>query len=124
MIAGLPKLFDKIYFFFQSIRRSVVTKEELIQTLISQLDIVEKSKIILSKSKALSFFYVKLPLNKFVTTEEVEEQLRLLQELAPEWIYEKLAVSGDLLFWYDIHLPSLYHHFHTLYSNEQIHFRP
>ncbi|XP_047940279.1 CDT1-like protein a, chloroplastic [Salvia hispanica] len=72
MIAGLPKLFDKIYFFFQSIRRSVVTKEELIQTLISQLDIVEKK--------------------------EVEEQLRLLQELAPEWIYEKLAVSGDLLF--------------------------
>ncbi|KAL1553880.1 CDT1-like protein a, chloroplastic [Salvia divinorum] len=71
MIAGLPKLFDRIYFFFQSIRRSVVTKEELIQQLISQLDIVDKK--------------------------EVEEQLRLLQELAPEWIYEKLALSGDLL---------------------------
>ncbi|XP_057767332.1 CDT1-like protein a, chloroplastic [Salvia miltiorrhiza] len=71
MIAGLPKLFDRIYFFFQSIRRSVVTKEELIQKLISQLDIVDKK--------------------------EVEEQLRLLQELAPEWIYEKPALSGDLL---------------------------
>ncbi|XP_047947516.1 CDT1-like protein a, chloroplastic isoform X2 [Salvia hispanica] len=71
MIACLPKLFDKIYFFFQSIRRAVVTKEELIQKLISQLDIVDK--------------------------EEVEEQLRLLQELAPEWIYEKPALSGDLL---------------------------
>ncbi|KAH6787053.1 hypothetical protein C2S52_006605 [Perilla frutescens var. hirtella] len=28
---------------------------------------------------------------------KVEEQLRLLQELAPEWIYEKSAFSGDLL---------------------------
>ncbi|KAL0304832.1 UNVERIFIED_CONTAM: CDT1-like protein a, chloroplastic [Sesamum angustifolium] len=28
---------------------------------------------------------------------EVEEQLRLLQELAPEWIHEKLASSGDIL---------------------------
>ncbi|KAL1563582.1 CDT1-like protein a, chloroplastic [Salvia divinorum] len=71
MIAGLPKLFDRIYFFFQSIRRTVVTKEELIQKLISQLDIVDKK--------------------------EVEEQLRFLQELAPEWIYEKPALSGDLL---------------------------
>ncbi|KAG6410557.1 hypothetical protein SASPL_128618 [Salvia splendens] len=72
MIAGLPKLFDRIYFFFQSIRRSVVTKEELIQKLITQLDDVDRK--------------------------EAEEQLRLLQELAPEWIYEKLALSGDLLF--------------------------
>ena len=46
MIACLPKLFDKIYFFFQSIRRAVVTKEELIQKLISQLDIVDKGKLI------------------------------------------------------------------------------
>ncbi|XP_042062740.1 CDT1-like protein a, chloroplastic [Salvia splendens] len=71
MIAGLPKLFERIYFFFQSIRRAVVTKEELIQILITQLDIVDKK--------------------------EVEEQLRLLQELAPEWIYEKPALSGGLL---------------------------
>ncbi|KAH6828627.1 hypothetical protein C2S53_006625 [Perilla frutescens var. hirtella] len=71
MIACLPKLFDKVYFYFQSIRRSVITKEELMQILISQLDVVDKR--------------------------EVEEQLRLLQELAPEWIYEKSAMSGDLL---------------------------
>lgn len=71
MIACLPKLFDRVYFFFQSIRRSVITKEELIQKLISQLDVVDKK--------------------------EVEEQLRLLQELAPEWIHEKSSLSGDLL---------------------------
>ncbi|KAG8389223.1 hypothetical protein BUALT_Bualt02G0206500 [Buddleja alternifolia] len=72
MIASLPKLFDMIYFIFQSIRRSVVTKEELIQKIITgHLDVVDRR--------------------------EVEEQLRLLQELAPEWIYEKLALSGDLL---------------------------
>ncbi|KAJ6938755.1 hypothetical protein NC651_005250 [Populus alba x Populus x berolinensis] len=29
---------------------------------------------------------------------EVEEQLNLLLELVPEWISEKLASSGDLLF--------------------------
>lgn len=32
-----------------------------------------------------------------VDRREVEEQLRLLQELAPEWICEKSASSGDLL---------------------------
>ena len=30
---------------------------------------------------------------------EVEEQLKLLQELAPEWISEKVASAGDLLVW-------------------------
>ncbi|KAL7134350.1 hypothetical protein ABFS83_11G021000 [Erythranthe nasuta] len=71
MIAGLPKVFDMIYFLFQSIRRSVLTKEELMQKLTCHLDIVDKR--------------------------DVEEQLRLLRELAPEWIYEKLALSGDIL---------------------------
>ncbi|KAK4418381.1 CDT1-like protein a, chloroplastic [Sesamum alatum] len=72
MIASLPKLFDMIYFLFQSIRRSIVTKEELVQKIITgHLDVVDRS--------------------------EVEEQLRLLQELAPEWIHEKLASSGDVL---------------------------
>ncbi|KAL0459417.1 UNVERIFIED_CONTAM: CDT1-like protein a, chloroplastic [Sesamum latifolium] len=72
MIASLPKLFDMIYFLFQSIRRSIITKEELIQKIITgHLDIVDRR--------------------------EVEEQLRLLQELAPEWIHEKLASSGDIL---------------------------
>ncbi|KAH7838506.1 hypothetical protein Vadar_027434 [Vaccinium darrowii] len=72
MIASLPKLFDMIRFLFQSIKRSVVTKEELMHRIVANnLDIVDRR--------------------------EVEDQLKLLQELAPEWIYEKLASSGDLL---------------------------
>ncbi|XP_058197100.1 CDT1-like protein a, chloroplastic [Rhododendron vialii] len=72
MIASLPKLFDMIRFLFQSIKRSVVTKEEFMHQIVANhLDIVDRR--------------------------EVEEQLKLLQELAPEWIYEKLASSGDLL---------------------------
>uniref|UniRef100_A0A5B6YPF4 CDT1 Geminin-binding domain-containing protein n=1 Tax=Davidia involucrata TaxID=16924 RepID=A0A5B6YPF4_DAVIN len=72
MIASLPKIFDMIRFLFQSIKRSVITKEELMHRIIaSHLEIVDRR--------------------------EVEEQLRLLQELAPEWIYEKLASTGDLL---------------------------
>ncbi|KAK4380718.1 hypothetical protein RND71_002580 [Anisodus tanguticus] len=72
MIACLPRLFDMIYFLFQSIKRSVMTKEELMHRVISShLQITDKS--------------------------EVEQQLILLQELAPEWIYEKPASSGTLL---------------------------
>ncbi|KAK6164490.1 hypothetical protein DH2020_001354 [Rehmannia glutinosa] len=72
VIASLPKRFDMIYYIFQSIRRSVVTKEELVQKIINgDLEVTDKR--------------------------EVEEQLRLLQELAPEWIYEKSISSGDLL---------------------------
>ncbi|CAI9300716.1 unnamed protein product [Lactuca saligna] len=71
MIAGLPKLFDSLLFIFQ--KRSVITKEELMHTIIScRLEIVDRR--------------------------EVEEQLRLLQELAPEWIHQKIASSGDLLY--------------------------
>ncbi|CAL5357374.1 unnamed protein product [Camellia sinensis] len=72
MIASLPKLFDTILFLFQSIKRSVMTKEELMHRIVcSHLDIVDRR--------------------------EVEEQLKLLQELIPEWMYEKLASSGDIL---------------------------
>ncbi|XP_011028782.1 PREDICTED: CDT1-like protein a, chloroplastic [Populus euphratica] len=73
MIACLPKLFNKIHFLFQSIKQSVLTKEELIHKIIaSHFDIADRR--------------------------EVEEQLNLLLELVPEWISEKLASSGDLLF--------------------------
>ncbi|KAJ9176427.1 hypothetical protein P3X46_011738 [Hevea brasiliensis] len=73
MIACLPKLFNMIHFLFQSIKRSVITKEELIHKIIaSHSDIVDRR--------------------------EVEEQLKLLLELVPEWISEKLASGGDLLF--------------------------
>ncbi|CAL5432731.1 unnamed protein product [Camellia sinensis] len=72
MIASLPKLFDMILFLFQSIKRSVMTKEELMHRIVcSHLDIVDRR--------------------------EVEEQLKLLQELIPEWMYEKLASSGDIV---------------------------
>ncbi|XP_019224125.1 PREDICTED: CDT1-like protein a, chloroplastic isoform X2 [Nicotiana attenuata] len=72
MIACLPRLFDMIYFLFQSIKRSVMTKEELMHRLISrQTELADKR--------------------------EIEEQLILLQKLAPEWIYEKPTSSGILL---------------------------
>ncbi|XP_065876057.1 CDT1-like protein a, chloroplastic [Euphorbia lathyris] len=73
MIACLPKLFNMIHFLIQSIRRSVITKQELMHKIISShYDVVD--------------------------SREVEEQLNLLLELAPEWISQKLTSSGDLLF--------------------------
>ncbi|XP_062080522.1 CDT1-like protein b [Humulus lupulus] len=73
MIASLPKLFNMIHFLFQSINRSVITKEELIYKIISShFDVVDKR--------------------------EVDEQLSLLVELVPDWISEKLGSGGDLLF--------------------------
>ena len=45
MIASLPKLFNMIHFLFQSIKRSVITKEELMHKIIaSHCDIVDRSK--------------------------------------------------------------------------------
>lgn len=45
MIASLPKLFNMIHFLFQSIKRSVITKEELIHKIISShLQITDRSK--------------------------------------------------------------------------------
>ncbi|XP_028071883.1 CDT1-like protein a, chloroplastic isoform X1 [Camellia sinensis] len=72
MIGSLPKLFDLICYLFQSIKSSVITKEELMHKIVaSHLDIVDRR--------------------------EVEEQLELLQELVPGWIYERSVSSGDLL---------------------------
>ncbi|RDY01187.1 CDT1-like protein a, chloroplastic, partial [Mucuna pruriens] len=69
-IASLPKLFDRIRLLLR--QRSCITKAELISKIISSCcDIVDRN--------------------------EVDEQLNLLLELAPEWIYEKLVSSGDLL---------------------------
>lgn len=46
MIVGLPKLFNMIHFLFQSINRSVVTKEELMHKILaSHCDIVDRSKL-------------------------------------------------------------------------------
>ncbi|KAI7735123.1 hypothetical protein M8C21_031639 [Ambrosia artemisiifolia] len=73
MVARLPKLFDTLLFYFQSTKRTVIKKPELVNMIVSnQLDIVDPR--------------------------EVDEQLRLLLELAPEWVYEKIASTGDLLF--------------------------
>ncbi|XP_043690914.1 CDT1-like protein a, chloroplastic isoform X1 [Telopea speciosissima] len=72
MIACLPKLFDMILLIFQSINRSVMTKEELMHKIIaSHFDIIDRR--------------------------EAEEQLKLLEELIPDWISRKVACSGDYL---------------------------
>ncbi|KNA14551.1 hypothetical protein SOVF_106550 [Spinacia oleracea] len=72
LIASVPKLFDMILLLFKSINRSVITKEELIYKLLSgHLEIVDRA--------------------------EIEEQLNLLQQLAPEYISEQLSISGDTL---------------------------
>ncbi|CAH8264354.1 unnamed protein product [Arabidopsis lyrata] len=72
MIACLPKLFDVIHYIIQSIRRWVITKEELVHKIIAgHSDITDRK--------------------------EVEEQLILMQELVPEWMSEKRSSSEDLL---------------------------
>ncbi|KAJ0230161.1 CDT1-like protein a [Hirschfeldia incana] len=72
MIACLPKLFNVIHYLIQSIRRWVITKEELVHKIIAgHSDITDRK--------------------------EIEEQLILMQELVPEWISEKRSSSGDLL---------------------------
>ncbi|XP_010696152.2 CDT1-like protein a, chloroplastic [Beta vulgaris subsp. vulgaris] len=72
LMAEVPKLYDMIVLLFQSMRRSVVTKEELIYKLITvHLDIVDRI--------------------------EVEKQLELLEEVAPDYISEVHSLSGDTL---------------------------
>lgn len=72
LISGLPNIYDMILLMFQSRSRSVMTKQELIYKLIANN-------------------------SKIVDRGEVEEQLKLLQELVPEWISEKAGLSGDIL---------------------------
>ncbi|GLJ32856.1 hypothetical protein SUGI_0661850 [Cryptomeria japonica] len=72
-LACLPKLFNMIRDIFRSSKRSVLTQEELIHKIISNnCNVTDRS--------------------------EVEEQLLLLQELAPEWISGRTAMSGDFLY--------------------------
>jgi hypothetical protein len=57
MIACLPKLFNKIHFLFQSIKQSVLTKEELIHKIIaSHSDIADRSKQVVSCQKPSHIF--------------------------------------------------------------------
>ena len=45
LMAGVPKLVDMICLLFQSVGRSIITKEELIHKLVAgHLDIVDRSK--------------------------------------------------------------------------------
>ncbi|KAL9269107.1 CDT1-like protein [Drosera capensis] len=72
MLARLPQLLDTIHFLFQSINCAVITKDEFIyKVIIGSREIVDRL--------------------------EVEEQLMLLQELAPEYISEQSCLSGDTL---------------------------
>ncbi|KAE9589900.1 hypothetical protein Lal_00037600 [Lupinus albus] len=73
MVASLPKLFNMIHLLLQSMKRSLIAKEELVSKIIaSHRDIVDRR--------------------------EIEEQLDLLVVLVPEWISEKLTSGGDILF--------------------------
>ncbi|URE30750.1 DNA replication initiation protein [Musa troglodytarum] len=74
LIASLPNIFDMILLTFQSWKRSVMTKHELLDKLISSH-------------------------SKIADQGEVEEQLKLLLELVPDWISEKIACNGDTLCW-------------------------
>ncbi|CAL2280599.1 unnamed protein product [Prunus armeniaca] len=72
MISSLPELFNMIHFLFQSTNYSFMKKEDLVDKIIfSHSDIVDEG--------------------------EVEEQLKLLLELVPEWISENLAPGRYLL---------------------------
>ncbi|CAN0909949.1 CDT1-like protein a, chloroplastic [Linum grandiflorum] len=72
MAASLPKLFNTINSLFRS-GRSVMTKEEVIHKIIAaHLEVVNRG--------------------------EVEQQLKMLGEVIPEWISERTAFSGDSLF--------------------------
>ncbi|XP_008447443.2 CDT1-like protein a, chloroplastic [Cucumis melo] len=67
MIAGLPKLFNAIFFLYH--KRTVIKREELLNKIIvGSVDILDRR--------------------------EIEEQLDLLFELVPEWISQKSASNG------------------------------
>jgi chromatin licensing and DNA replication factor 1 len=73
MIGCLPKLFNMIRDIFRLSKRSVLTSQELVHKIISNhTDVTDRS--------------------------EVEEQLHLLRELAPEWISGRKASTGDFLY--------------------------
>ncbi|XP_065881711.1 CDT1-like protein b [Euphorbia lathyris] len=73
LVHRLPGLVSLIHRIFQSISYSSITKEELVfKIIINDLDVVDRG--------------------------EVEEQIEILEKLVPEWIYKKLASSGDTLY--------------------------
>ena len=104
---NLPKLVNVIHKLFHSTKRTVITKEELLHKMIAcQIDIVDRSKDSLFIFKCVLQFHLSLlPCQAhdssflfFVfLSEEVEEQLRLMLQLVPDWISETKASFGDVL---------------------------
>ncbi|KAG0608111.1 hypothetical protein M758_8G079000 [Ceratodon purpureus] len=73
MMAGLPHLFNQLRLIFQSSNKSVFPYRELLSKVVSSnTEITDKS--------------------------EVEERLKMLMEMAPEWISAKKSLSGDMLY--------------------------
>ncbi|KAI0496782.1 hypothetical protein KFK09_023106 [Dendrobium nobile] len=73
LIASLPKLFDAMLLIFQYGNRSVITKQELVHKILScNCSVTDRN--------------------------EVEEQLELMEELVPDWIFRKAAATGDILY--------------------------
>lgn len=55
LMAGVPKLFDMIYLLFQSIGRSVITKEELIYKLVTgHMDVIDRGKDLLRRFQSFN----------------------------------------------------------------------
>lgn len=99
---NLPKLVNVIHKMFHSTNRTVITKEELLHKMIAcQIDIMDRSKdkCVYSFTGSSSLTgYLSFFLAFFVfLSEEVEEQLRLMLQLVPDWISETKASSGDVL---------------------------
>ena len=73
MMAGLPHLFNQLRLIFQSSNKSVFPYKELL------------SKVVSSNTE-------------LTDRSEVEERLKMLMELAPEWISAKKSLTGDMLY--------------------------
>lgn len=99
MISRLPELFNMIHFLFQSMNCSFMKKEDLVEKLIfSHSDIVDEGSLYMKEDSFRIMEASVEPKFLFVVrfTGEVEEQLKLLLELVPEWISEKFA-SGIVI---------------------------
>ena len=81
-----------------------MTKNELIYKLLSSnCKIVDRGMHSAINLKLLMFLghieFSRAKILGHVSAGEVEEQLKLLLELVPDWISEKIAYSGDILCW-------------------------
>ncbi|KAL3691208.1 hypothetical protein R1sor_004859 [Riccia sorocarpa] len=73
VLASLPKMFNQLRLIFQSMKRTVLPRSELIKNVLStNPDITDRF--------------------------EVEERLKLLTELAPDWITKQPSANGDYIY--------------------------